>query len=118
MLPKKEVVKLIDLWAPRIINNLNLKHCTIDWYIVKCPPKETAAAKTFYENDSSRIYHIAVYYNKQKNEKDAIGSIVHELIHVRLRSYSRLVPKSKEKRADIVEENIVRALEALYVDLL
>ncbi len=130
MSSKNQVVRLVDSLADKFIAALKIKHCSITWQVLHSKSKEAkevsgehtthGSAVTMWNPNKKRNkkYHIVIYYDKQHGKKDAIGSIVHELLHVRMRQWDRVIRPKKANRAHIIEELFIRDLEQIILDLI
>ncbi len=76
-----------------------------DWAAICCPK-------------NGDEYDIFIAYNKQKDTADAIGSIVHELLHVKMRDVSCLVKTKYVDVYNLLEEEIVAGIERLIVSFI
>ena len=115
MYPKYKVQQLIEAWAPLIVTLLELD-ITIEWNVIHSKyvddylPEEDyngeqAFMITSWENKVP-IAEIWIFYDKQKGLKDAIGTIFHELFHVRMIGY---------KHGYDTEERLVRLMERVVL---
>ena len=76
-------------------------------------PDQTAAAHCL--TDHNDVKDIIIYYDMQKNRKDCIGSLYHELVHVLLDGMKKHVKKRSEESFYETEENIVQCLEQIFI---
>jgi hypothetical protein len=132
MSTKNQVLKLIDEFSGPIINDLQIGHCSIKWHVYHSKDKElkkkgfecngSCVAITVWNSKKKRnkTYDIVIYYDLQKGRKDTIGSIFHELMHIRMRQWDRLIKKTKysTKRHNVIEEKLVRDMEKVFLDLI
>lgn len=128
MVEKEQVLGLIALHGPRIIKALKLGHLSIHWHVYHSEEKEMeeygfsskdCVAQCTWNSScpNTRTYHIAIFYDKQDGLQDTFGSIFHELFHVRMRQWDKLVKPEKSRRARDVEEGIVLDVEAIVMEL-
>ena len=129
MLTKKRVLELIEEYRDLVVSSLDLENTDIVWHVYKTTDKaalkagftpEGCAAQCIWndlEPIATRQYSIGIFYDKQRHEKDAIGSIVHELLHIRIRTFDRLIKESKTTQTSfhIKEEAFVSDLEDLLM---
>ncbi len=65
---------------------------------------------------ASGAAEIIIFYNEHTNERDVIGTIFHELLHVRLYKLTGLITLKSERGGD-VEETLVRDIEEMFLQL-
>lgn len=126
MTTKKQIQNLIDHFAPVVIKLLKLNNVSIEWLILSSESslaKELelhpdAYAQCSFKNNHSRSFLISIYYDQQKGIKFAKGTIIHELLHVKMRRYARLMSKKYNKRLHKAEEQIVQDIEDLILALM
>lgn len=131
MSTKNHVLRLIEHYADSIIEDLCLEHCSIKWHVYHSEDPELAkkgfnskgcVAVTIWNNKKKRnkTYDIVIYHDKHVGHKDVIGSIVHELLHVRMRQFDSLIKKTKycQNRQNTLEEKLVRDIEGIILGLI
>ncbi len=130
MSTKNQVVKLVDSYKDKFIQCLKLSHLDIHWHVVHSDDKAAikkfgftrgmAVAQTYWDsgNPKCKTYHIFIYYDLQRNRKFTIGSIFHELLHVRLRQWDAIVKGKFGATHCRIEENLIVDLEKILVDLI
>src|SRR5690242_1970135 len=115
MYQKYLVNKLVLKYAPLFISYLNLDKWKINFHIYKCTSKELVNMKVAKESRThlagisfigNKTADIVIYYDCLKNREDALGTLIHELLHLRLFELSGLVT-IKQDSACKIEENIV-----------
>ncbi len=121
MYPKRKCQELVDSIAPKVIDALDIHSYRINIEIIKSTEKpellvgreiDRTSAISFLEKRTANIF---IFWDKQHGKTDTIGTIVHELLHVKMHSYHKLISKKNENKAHHVEENTVRCLEKLFV---
>jgi len=131
MSTKSHVLKLIDSYADEIIKDLCIEHCSIKWHVYHSEDPELikkgfsskgCVAVTIWNSKKkfNKTYDIVIYHDKHTGRKDIIGSIVHELLHVRMRQFDRLIKKTKKAkdRQHLLEEKLVRDIEGIFLALI
>jgi hypothetical protein len=124
MYPKHKTEALIDRYAAKFINLLDLSKWKINFHVLRSDSQERKERKINYTHEAgisfisnAKTADIILYYDKQKNKKDALGTLVHELLHLRFSKLAGYVT-IKACQADLEEEKIVRTLEKFIVEIL
>lgn len=127
MVSERIVWQLIEKHAQYYTEKLGLTHCSITWHVHTSTDqghkdkgfdsRGDACAQMIYDEKKKygKKFEIVIYRDVQVNKKDVIGSIIHELLHVKMRSWGRFVSKKDGLRAHNVEEELVSTLEKLIV---
>lgn len=119
---KDECYKIVLAAFPQIIKLLNVEQDVIfevkhsrqnKEMIAGNKPKDTAG----YTEDLGGKFRIVVFYNNQKNKKDCLGTIFHELLHVKFSKLSAEYYNNKPKGLAL-EEELVVCLENVFVEVL
>lgn len=122
--PKYKIQGLIDKYVDKWVDLLGLKSWKLHWHVVNSYSKKggkvnqsrTDFAITFF-GKAKKEADIVVNYNRIPNKNEAIATIIHELMHVRLAALSEMIPFHKEPAAASCEERTVRAIERLCISL-
>lgn len=125
MISKKLAIKLITEWAPVLIEALDIKKATINMHTDNSESKKLRKKTGDRFNDlcgccwSSKIntHDIIIFYDKHHSKKKFVGTILHELLHVKMSALSGLVTL-KEEIAYRTEETIVSDLENMIINLI
>jgi hypothetical protein len=65
---------------------------------------------------ASGAAEIIIFFDQHNNERDVIGTIFHELLHVRIYKLTGLITLKSERGGD-VEETLVRDIEEMFLQL-
>lgn len=122
---------LIKKYAKKYTERLELTNKSITWHVQDYKSRVTpdshkhmdhdARAVTWYNSSKKNVphnYDIIIYKDMHCSVKDVKGSIIHELLHVRLRNLDTMVKASKtnEDKFWLFEEKLVLILEKIIVD--
>ena len=119
MYPKKNILKLIETKAPKLIKQLGLSKWTIKFHVYKSGAKllldlgihrDFCTGKCAVSFIGKKAVDIIIYYDQAANKKDAYGTLVHELLHIALHDLTGLITIKQDKAAN-VEERLVLLLE-------
>ena len=120
MYPKKKIEKLIDKYAETFRKALGIKN-VVKFHVYSGKSKKYKKISTSKVDlqgvtmlSSEGYAEIIIFFDQHTNEREAIGTIFHELLHVRLFKLTGMVTL-KAERANIVEEKLVRDLEAMFL---
>lgn len=131
MLSKNQVLKIIEQYASSLKTLLQLNHCSIKWHVHHSKDKALKAKGFMYtdcvavcvwnhKKKRTKTYDIIIFYDLQLSRKDTIGSIFHELMHIRMRQWDGIIktnPYSKTRRGNL-EEQLVQLVEQVFLDSL
>lgn len=123
MYSKKNIEKLIIEKTPILIHAFGLDKWKINFYVEKSGSTRLkkigvrACGFSGLTYIAPRSADIIIFYNNVINRKDALGTILHELLHCLMFSLSELVT-IQEGKAALYEEKIVSVLEKFYLDRL
>ena len=122
MIPKYKIKKLLDKLVPLIKKRLKIKNKT-NFHIIKNSNKKYRKMTLIKDNNhgisfvsSSGDTDICIFYDTHYSERQVIGTIIHELLHVRLHKLSGMVTMN-EVKAHNEEERIVTVLEDMLISL-
>lgn len=123
MYPKHKILKLIEQYAPSFKTALGIRN-KVEFHVFSRETKkykELSVSKG-YEMGLSFIAkngdaEIIIFYDQHSSERDVIGTILHELLHVRFFRLTGLVTINSDK-AYYQEEKLVRSLEELFIKTL
>lgn len=122
MYPKKKIEKLIDKYAEPFRKALGIKNI-VKFHVYSGKSKKYKKLATTRVDlqgvsfiSSEGYAEIIVFYDQHTNERDAVGTIFHELLHVRLFKLTGMITL-KAERANVVEEKFVRDLEELFLKI-
>lgn len=123
MYPKYKYKKLVTKWFDYLIKELGIK-AKVTIHIYKIASKKLKASFKTYDGDKGYSFisstgeaDVFLFYDTQNNERDALGTLVHELLHVRLYPLTSLLTMNMEK-GHKREEDLVRQLEEFYLKAL
>lgn len=120
MLTKKYVQAMVDSIKDILIEQLRLTRWKITFHVINSNTKK--AQEMCWTGEAGiclaekRTANIIIYADKQRNKKDCVGTIVHELLHVKMQALTNLIADKYEKRGFRLEERIVVDLERFIVD--
>jgi hypothetical protein len=123
MYSKKKIESLISKQAPEWLEDFSLDKWKINFYVEKSKSRKLKQLGVKYCGLAGLTYlapksaDIIIFYDNIKNEKDALSTILHELLHCLMFSLSGLVT-IREGKAAAVEERIVSILEKFYLKYL
>ncbi len=127
MYSKYKIHKLIDKYEAQFKKVLGIKN-VVKWHVYS---GETKKYKELIANKvgvpdvplqgityiaASGAAEIIIFYDQHTKERDVIGTIFHELLHVRLYKLTGLITLKSERGGD-VEETLVRDIEELFLQL-
>lgn len=126
MLSLYQANKILDKWEPIIIKLLKLKDFNITWQLISV--KDIRTHQNFnlkydkeygisFTSSISKSSDIFLFYDKHKNTKEFVSTIVHELIHVKLSRLDNLITQKSDLSIKI-EEDLTRDLEYTIINLL
>lgn len=126
MISKALVVSVIEEYAEQLIKSLRLEGIYIDIQIISAQSKigkklhkQTPCVAFCGPHPYVRNgFTIVIFYDKQRNAKYTLETLIHELLHVKFRDLVEMVSPQKEKVAMAVEEKIVQDLERVIGALL
>lgn len=126
MITKYSAETLIKEFSPLVIEKLKLSKFAIRWHVYNSNTKSAkdlniakgCVAQTLFTTNLSKKFHIVVYFNLHRNLKELKGTIIHELLHVKMRSISALVSEIEVISAHSAEEKIVQDIENLILALM
>lgn len=121
MYPKKKIDKLIEKYSETFKKSLNIK-TKIVYHILSSKTKKCKALipgrLTEYRGltfiNKLGAAEIIIFYDQHFTERDVIGTILHELLHVRIHKLSGLVSLHTDK-AHVEEEKIIKVLEEFFL---
>src|SRR5579872_7478086 len=107
MIPKKIVIKLINIWQTILIKLLNLHKSEIKIHVHHSNSKILRKKSGDKFNDlcgccyssNSDTHEIVIFYDKHTNKNGVINTLFHELCHAKLSKLSGLVTL-KERKAE------------------
>lgn len=126
MYRKKLTQKLIERYSQKFIDELKLNQWRIHFHVYKSDAQELkdmsmAKSNRTHNAGISFIGHksadIILFYDMLANRKDALSTLIHELLHLKLDSLVKLVT-IKQDKAYLEEEKIVRCLENLIIGVM
>jgi hypothetical protein len=124
---KKTVLEIIEEYAPLVQKLLGLKNVSVEWKVMHSSDpnnclygfESTGDAGQCVWNpeipEDCRTYIIAVFYDQQRNKSDTIGTVLHELMHVRFREFDHFIDFCKH---GALEEKFISDIERLILKLL
>src|SRR6266700_1968774 len=108
MITKKQIDKMVTILVPILIEEWELKKYTfhveaLNYHKMKKKHEE----KWIYDNGKCHGWssvegnhvNICIFADRQKGKWDAIDTIIHEMLHVKLHDLTTLTAKTKTKRA-------------------
>lgn len=122
MVRKHQVLGIIKKYHKIFSNALKLNKLKINYHIRSSKDQglrkeglyfKGYAAICLYNKKALNQFDIVIYYDLQKDRKDLIGTVLHELLHIRFRSFDKLIKRTKYKLADELEERLITDLERL-----
>ncbi len=121
MITKDQVMAITRSLIPLLQDALEMQDKTFECHVghsrakfmqaVDGPVNWSAICQPIGDNH----YNIYICYNKQRGISDIIGSVVHEMLHARMRDVSLMVKKSQFEEYHLLEEKIVSGLERLFL---
>lgn len=126
MMKKSLVVAIVREYCEQLVKSLRLEGLYIVIHIISSKSK---LGKKFHDADPcvafcdrhpyvNNGFTIVIFYDKQKDAKYTLGSLVHELLHVKFFDLVEMVSDSKSAIARELEEKIVQDLEHMIGALL
>lgn len=114
------VQKLVNEYADCMIKALRLSHLTIKWHVLKATDSADCVAYCMWDDKKkhAKSFEIVIYHNRQKGRNYILGTMFHELLHIRMRQFDRLIKKDSKIKAHYAEEQFVGDIEKIIVDLL
>ena len=130
MYPKRKIQIVVDSLMPSFVSMLKLESYKIELTVVA--PKEdieilrpykeaygNLAGLTLFLDATKPTYAKIFIFSKEcSSKKDAINTLVHELLHIKFRSIDKYIPKSRLAKAHIAEEEFVKRAADLAVLLI
>jgi hypothetical protein len=122
---KKLAEQLAAEWTPRFMKSLKLAKSLVNVHVHRTTSKKlkkstgdkyTGLCGCCYSN-SVDCHDIIIFYDSHFSKKQFLSTLLHELLHVKMSKLSSLVTM-KESVAYKAEENIVRDLELMIIDLI
>jgi hypothetical protein len=126
MYSKYKTKKLVNYYAPKIIDLLGMNTYRINIHVYKQNAKKL---KDIGILKSCRCGNYGISYNAPKssdiilcydmfpNKKEALSTLLHELLHVRLHKLFSMITIYQD-RASRLEEKLVKDLEHLFIEYL
>jgi hypothetical protein len=123
MYPKYKCQKLIAEHSDRLRKELRIpKTYKITWYVMSTKTKITKKfGMTQMDNThavtyigANHTFDIVLFYDMAKSRKDALATIIHELLHVKIHPLAQMVTLMQDK-ALTKEEEIVTTLERFII---
>ncbi len=122
MYSKAKCQALLDKVAPKYLKALKLDHLNIHFHIIHSVDVPWVSAEAMFQERRPRRIDINVFYDACKGAKDFKLSVIHELLHVKMRHINSLVHKLSRKKSnptyDRLEEQVVRDIELFIYTLL
>lgn len=120
MYSKKKTQELIDNYAEPFRKALGIKNI-VKIHVYNSTTKKYKAI-TSSKCDLQGITYLSsegyaeviIFNNRHTNERETLGTLFHELLHVRMFKLTGMITM-KAERANVVEEDLVRDLEALFL---
>jgi len=114
---------------PQFVNILCLQKFKFECYIMhskdaheKFKIKGVSKTMAFLNWEDSkkypRKYSIILFYNRHKDSREVIASVLHELLHVKFRAYDRAIKSKYKDYVYNLEESIVRNLENVIMNFI
>ncbi len=123
----KETQRLVDKYSKKMVMLLGLAKYKITFVVanstnkdlraVLTPPIDYAAA-LFYYLDTSLVFDILIFADEQHGYKDILGSLFHELLHIKFRILCARGVYKKSKLSKKLEEKLVQDVEKLFIAFL
>ncbi len=111
MLTKTLTEQYVGTYSLIFIKMLELTDYEIHFHVKKSTKLDNSAIVLMGEKDAN----VTIFYNLQRSKADCVGSIFHELLHIKFKKLSSLV---KSKKAYDIEEEIVQNLENVFLAFL
>lgn len=107
----KQFKKLLKIKAP------------LRWHVLSSNDVEVKKLRITNGNDKGISFitsegsaEIVIFYDTHDNEKDLVGTIFHELLHVRISCITNLITFQQTKGHNR-EEKFVQVMEKIFIDL-
>ncbi len=127
MYPQYKIHKLICNIFPDLLNTLGLKRENL--HVAVCHSKSKEIIELIgnnhghtkgicYPDKKMKNHAIFIFYDKHFSAKDALGTFVHELLHIRIYDLTRLFKPAQERKSAIREEKFIRDLEKFFLKIM
>ncbi len=117
MYPRYKIIALIERLAVKSEQILGLTKWDITWEVINSKKTTTDHARCSYSIKTKKAF-ITIYFDNCTGFKDAVGSILHELLHIKLGKLSEAIELKNLPKRESVEEDIVARVEALLLHVL
>lgn len=124
MVSQKRVWALLEVWHSIFVNALELDEWDISYMVCTEKSKQykemeiiridEMAASYINKDHKTKEAIILIYNHLHKTDRQVIGTIYHELLHVRFRELMFLITK-RTKKALQIEEKLIQELEAILL---
>lgn len=92
MYSRKKIIKMIDIIVPFLMEMLHMEDCDITFDVFHSKSKGYEELTKHYgkfkglcfRQAKSKEIEIRIPYDRQSNQFDALGTIIHEVLHARL----------------------------------
>lgn len=125
MMTKDRVQKIVDDFSPNFKKLLKIRS-KIVWHIYHSKddknkllkygfPLRGAIAAVAPADRNTRKFHIVIYYNKINSRVEVMSTIIHELLHVKIRP---IILETDHNKIYKLEESFIKSVEKLFYTLL
>ncbi len=124
MFPKYKIEELINKYADVFRKMLGIRNKTkINFHVVNSQTKKYQDMNVSKADNMGLSLititgnaEVFLYYDKHFSEREAVSTLFHELLHVRVSKLSGLVTLEASK-AYSIEEKLVRDLEEMFMNI-
>lgn len=123
MYPQFKTQALVKKYAPYLIAKLGMKKFKIEFHVYHSKSKALKAKGVCHTGRAGVTYvvgnraDVILFYDNLVDRKDALGTLIHELLHVLFNPFLELVTLYKDKSLR-KEEALVQVLEKFIMDTL
>lgn len=123
MITKQEAYAVVKKWKKKLLKSLRLEEEKINIHVYKSSSKFLTKQGVKLEGDMGICYpssigsDIILFYDKHKNIKELLGTLIHELLHAKVFKLSSLIT-IKTDVAYEAEEQLVRDLEDFIINMM
>jgi hypothetical protein len=126
MYSKYKLEKLIQKYGPKFKKLLGLNSYKIKIYVYKSTDQAVKKISSKYRINKmglSLTYTrkkatIYIFYDNISNKKEAVSTLLHEFLHIRMYELCKFIPIKHRWQGDSEEEYLILDLERLYEGLL
>lgn len=131
MASKNIGLSVVYKYAQKLIKALQLDFAEITFHVISSkdkkarqllslPPVDCLACVWYdHKNLLNKTFILVIYHDKHPSKKEILASLIHELIHIKIRIFDKFIKKSVRKnKLNEVEEEFVHSLERLIVEFL